>query len=643
MNPLACNEPGKTILAMGNDAIVRGGLEAGLGYFSTYPGTPASEIGEGFTALKQQFPHIHTEFSVNEHVAAHGAQGASWANVRSMVTMKHVGMNVASEVLHFAAYSGVRAGFVVVVGSDPGATSSTSEQDDRWYSLHTHLPILEPATIQEAKDFTIKAFELSEKYNLPVILNAPSKLCHNIGSLTLGSLPREVQKNGHFERNPTRYINLFGGSVANHRRAMESIDALEKDIPLVSLNREVPGTGKTGFISSSINYLYLMEALALLGIVDAPVLKIGITHPLNVKEISGFAGGLERIIIVEELEGFLEYQIKQLLYDTGIRTAIKGKQIFPRYGELDVDIIADVLSRELGLPLPEKMERALKISETLTTGIPPRQGAFCIGCPHRATLYSIVKATDRKVIFAGDIGCYTLSCLPPFRAFDWVTCMNCGVGIAQGMLQKIEGEKVIAYVGDSTFFHSGIPNVINAVQQHADLVLVILDNKWVAMTGHQPSPTTDVSIHGEKMNPVDIKGLLKSIGVKYIRSIDPFNIKASIAAVRDALRQEEGVRVIIAEQECALQFARRIKITPPEYTVFYQIERGRCQLCNECYVDLGCPAIRKDFNDDGHFYYIEETACLRCGACKDLCPNGAIVRTEIKLHPGTSRETEKVS
>jgi indolepyruvate ferredoxin oxidoreductase alpha subunit len=181
------------------------------------------------------------------------------------------------------------------------------------------------------------------------------------------------------------------------------------------------------------------------------------------------------------------------------------------------------------------------------------------------------------------------------------------------------------------------------VQQHADLVLVILDNKWVAMTGHQPSPTTDVSIHGEKMNPVDIKGLLKSIGVKYIRSIDPFNVKASIAAVRDALRQEEGVRVIIAEQECALQFARRIKIAPPEYAVYYQIERGRCQLCNECYVDLGCPAIRKDFENDEHFYYIEETACLRCGACKDLCPNGAIVRTEIKLHPGTSRETEKVS
>jgi len=218
MKELALNEPGRIILAMGNDAIVRGGLEAGLGYFSTYPGTPASEIGEGYVSLREEFPHIHAEFSVNEHVAAHGAQGASWAGVRSMVTMKHVGMNVAAEVLHFAAYTGVKAGLVVVIGSDPGATSSTSEQDDRWYSLHTHLPLLEPSSIQEAMDFTKLAFELSEKYNLPVVLNAPSKLCHNIGSLTLGALPEKFSGKGKFEKNPQRYINLFGGSVANHRR-----------------------------------------------------------------------------------------------------------------------------------------------------------------------------------------------------------------------------------------------------------------------------------------------------------------------------------------------------------------------------------------------------------------------------------------
>ncbi len=634
MNPLALNEPGRIILAMGNDAIVRGGLEAALGYFSTYPGTPASEIGEGYRSLKHEFPHIHAEFSVNEHVAAHGAQGASWAGIRSMVTMKHVGMNVAAEVLHFAGYTGVGAGFVVVIGSDPGATSSTSEQDDRWYSLHTHLPILEPASIQEAKDYTARAFELSEIYNLPVIVNAPSKLCHNIGSLRLGNLPNVFPVKGRFERNPERYINLFAGSVANHRRAMEAVKRLQGETPSLGLNRVLPGSGRTGFISSGINYLYLLEALSLLGIADAPILKISMSYPLNPEEIASFVKHLDRVYVVEDLEGFIEFQAKRLLYDAAIRIPIIGKDVFPAHGELDVDLIAERLSEELRTPLPKSTTRAIKLSNELTGDLPPRQGAFCTGCPHRATLYSIVKATDRNTIFAGDIGCYTLSCLPPFRAFDWVTCMNCGVGIAQGMLQKIEGENVIAYVGDSTFFHSGIPGLINAVQQNAGLVLIILDNKWVAMTGHQPSPTTDIALDGTRMHPVDIKGLLKSIGVSYVRTIKPFNIKASMAAIKEAIRVGKGVRVIIAEEECALQYGRRVARTPEEYEVYYQIDEGRCQKCNECYIELGCPAIRKEETTEGWRYYIEEATCLRCGACHDLCLNSAILRTEIRRTAG---------
>jgi indolepyruvate ferredoxin oxidoreductase alpha subunit len=629
MKSLAINEAGKIILAMGNEAIVRGGLEAGIGYFSTYPGTPASEIGEGYVRLREEFPHIHTEFSVNEHVAAHGAQGASWASIRSMAAMKHVGMNVAAEVLHFASYTGVKAGFVIVIGSDPGATSSTSEQDDRWYSLHTHLPIFEPASIQEAKDFTVRAFELSERYNLPFILNAPSKLCHNIGSLELGELPRDLPLKGSFEKNPTRYINLFAGSVANHKRALESIEKLSRDIPSLGLNRVLPGSKKTGFISSSINYLYLLEALSLLGIKDMPILKIGLSYPLNREEVLSFVKDLKKVYIVEDLEGFLEFQIKGMLYDSGIRVQIIGKEVFPNYGELDVDLISTILEGALKRKLPPRIKKAKEISERLTEDIPPRQGSFCIGCPHRSTLYAIVKATDRRVIFAGDIGCYTLSCLPPFRAFDWVTCMNCGVGIGQGILQKVEGEDMLAYVGDSTLFHSGLPNLINAVEQKVNMVLVILDNKWVAMTGHQPSPTTIATTDGEKLNPVDIKGMLKSIGVQYIRTVNPHNIKASIVAIKDALRKREGIRVIIADQECALQQERRNKLQPVEYDVYYQIDPERCQKCNECYVEFGCPAIRRIDADNDFYYYIEEAACINCGACHDLCLNSAILRTEI--------------
>ncbi len=630
MRPLASREEGKTILAMGNEAVVRGGLEAGIGYFSTYPGTPASEIGVEYERLRDDFPHIHTEFSVNEHVAAHGAQGASWAGIRSMTTMKHVGMNVASEVLHFAGYTGVGAGFVVVVGSDPGATSSTSEQDDRWYSLHTHLPILEPAEIGEARDFTVRAFELSERYNLPFIVNTPSKLCHNIGSLTLGKLPDSFPGKGTFTRNPSRYINLFAGAVGNHRMLIENVQALSRDAAGLGLNRRVPGTGKTGFISSSVNYLYLMESLSLLGITDAPVMKVGLSFPLNRDEVAAFIQGCERVYVIEELEGFLEFQVKRLLYDTGIRVPVIGKDIIPPWGELDVDLITTALSDELKKPVPKKMVRSRELAELHQDEIPPRQGAFCIGCPHRSTLYAIVEATERKVIFAGDIGCYTLSCLPPFRAFDWVTCMNCGTGIAQGIIHKTEGEEVVAYVGDSTFFHSGIPNVINAVQEGASMVLVILDNQWVAMTGHQASPTTERALDGTRMKPVDLPGLLRSIGVKYVRTINPHQTGAAAAAVREALDAGEGVRVLIAREECALQAVRREKIAPRDHDLYFQIDPDRCQKCHRCYVDFGCPAIRKFNTDDDYFYYIEETACIRCGSCHTLCPNSAIIRTEIR-------------
>ncbi|MCX7678701.1 MAG: indolepyruvate ferredoxin oxidoreductase subunit alpha [Spirochaetes bacterium] len=631
MKELAQNHPGKIVLAMGNEAIVRGGLEAGIGYFSTYPGTPASEIGEVYVALKDHFPHLYAEFSINEHVAAHGALGASWAGVRAMTSMKHVGMNVAAEVLHFAAYTGINAGLVVVIGSDPGATSSTSEQDDRWYSLHTHLPILEPSTIQEAKEFTKLAFELSERYALPVIVNAPSKLCHNIGSLQLGPLPQNFTglRGGKFVKNPSRYINLFGGSVANHAKALEQKAKLAADIPSLSLNKIFEGTSTIGFISSSVNFSYLKEALDLLGITDAHILKMGMSHPLNARQLMQFAERCTRIIVVEDLEGFLEFQIKSIMYESHIRIPIDGKNIFAPYGELDVDIIVRALGKTLAREIPHRIQNAYENEKKLARDIPPRQGSFCAGCPHRATAYAIVKATNRNAIFAGDIGCYTLACLPPFRAFDWVTCMNCGVGIGQGMRQVIGDEPMIAYVGDSTFFHSGIPGLINAVSQNANMVVVILDNKCVAMTGHQPSPTTERALDGTRFNPVDVKSLLKSIGIRYVRTVNPFNVSATIASIAEALREREGVRVIISEAECALQTERRKKLQPTSSEHYHQIEPSICQKCNECYIEFGCPAIRR-FDEENEFsYYIEESLCTNCGACKDICPNSAISMVEI--------------
>jgi indolepyruvate ferredoxin oxidoreductase alpha subunit len=464
MDGILSRETGRRILAMGNEAVARGALEAGMGYFATYPGTPASEIGDTLIAMREYIPNLYAEYSANEHVALHGAIGASFSGIRSMAAMKHVGMNVAAEPLHFLGLTGVLAGLVVVIGSDPGVTCSTTEQDDRWYSLHTHAPILEPSDIQEAKDFTKEGFRLSEQFDVPIILNVPSRLAHNTGDLILGDMPEQRPSSGHFVKNPVRYFNLFHTALDNHRRVMESMDRLREYSPQSPFNRVLPGSADWGIITSSVNYGYLLEALDLLGLYDLPILKIGLTYPVSPALVADFLSPLKGAIIVEDLEGFLEFQIKKVAYDLGLRLPLKGKGLFPPYGELNVDLISQVLAREFG---GEERLKGLKIAaraQPIIEKLPPRTGAFCAGCPHRATIYSLMKATRRQEVYGGDIGCLTLSGLPPHYASDWVTCMNCGLATSQGVSKMIDDQKVITIVGDSTFFHSGVPALVNAVQ-----------------------------------------------------------------------------------------------------------------------------------------------------------------------------------
>jgi len=630
MDGILSREAGKRILAMGNEAVARGALEAGMRYFATYPGTPASEIGDTLIAMQDYISGLYAEYSTNEHVALHGAIGASFSGVRAMAAMKHVGMNVAAEPLHFLGLTGVRAGLVVVVGSDPGVTCSTSEQDDRWYSLHTHAPILEPASIQEVKDFTAQAFDLSERFSLPFILNLPARLAHNAGDLILGEMPEEKGEAPHFLKNPVRYFNLFNTALENHRRALEAVDQLREYAYQSPLNRTLPGTANWGIISSSVNFEYLLEALDLLGIYDLPILKIGLTYPISPVLIREFLQPLQGVIIVEDLEGFLEFQIKKDAYDAGLTLPIRGKDLFPRYGELNVNLISQVLAREFGvegkLEGPKIAARAKPIIEKL----PPRTGAFCAGCPHRATMYAMMKATRRAEVYGGDIGCLTLAGLPPHYASDWVTCMNCGLATSQGVSKMIEDQRVLTIVGDSTFFHSGVPALINAVQANADVLLLFLDNKWIAMTGHQPSPTTNLSVDNRQVPGVDIRELMRALGVKYVRTIDPFNIRAMMDGILEAL-EVPGFKVIIAERECSLQADRRRRRFRPEEDVYYDIDPERCQRGGECYVEFGCPAIHSRIEEGEEVYFIEEASCTLCGACKNVCPNSAITRTEIRL------------
>jgi indolepyruvate ferredoxin oxidoreductase alpha subunit len=628
VTPLASPEEGRKILAMGNEALARGALEAGLGYFTTYPGTPASEVGVVLQDLMADFPGLYAEISVNEHVAALAALGASWAGVRTLVTMKHVGMNVAAEALHFAAYTGVKGGMVVVVGSDPGAGSSTSEQDDRWYSLHTHLPILEPSDIQEAKEMTRRAFELSEAYDLPVVVNAPSKLCHNIGDLALGALPAAPRYRGTFERNPERYLNLFDMAARNHGRALANVERLRGEAGGLGFSRLLPGTGRTGILTSGLHYGYALEALEILGVAEVPVLKIGMSYPLDPREIVAFFAGLDRVVVVEELEGFLEFQSKRLAYDAGVRTPVVGKELFAAWGELTADRVLDALAEVFGKEVPESRSLGQRALTAHAEDVPPRQGAYCPGCPHRGTAYALLQAAGRGVVYAGDIGCYTLSVLPPFRVSDFVTCMNCGTGSGQG-IARVDETPVVALVGDSTFFHSGVPSLLNAVQTGANLLLLVLDNRWVAMTGHQPSPTTDVLVDGTRRDAVDLVGVLKALGVRWVRKGDPFSPTGLENLIRDGLK-EKGVRVIVVEGECALQSERRRKLSPPGFEEYVDLDPERCQRCHRCYREVACPAIREVAGCEGQAVYaVDDALCQRCGVCEAVCPNSAITRTRV--------------
>jgi indolepyruvate ferredoxin oxidoreductase alpha subunit len=636
MEPLLFDNGG-VILAMGNEAIARAGIEAGIGYFSMYPGTPATEIGQTLESLKDKLPGFYMEYSANEHVSLNGAMGASWAGVRSMVAMKHVGMNVAAEPAHFLGYTGVDAGLVIVIGSDPGATSSTGEQDDRWYSLHTHLPLLEPATIQEAKDFTLAAFELSEKYSIPVVVNAASRLCHNIGDLRLGPITRR-QGRGEFRPNYQRYFNLFGQAVRNHQACIERINALAQSEDSRSYNKIVHGNASWGIVTSGVNYLYVMEALEILGLFNVPVFKIGMSYPFPASQLLEFAKKLEKIVVVEDLEGFLEFQLKRHAFELELRFEVLGKELIPPSGETSPDIVVETLSRVSRKAIPEQIARAKRIGSEIASSIPQRIPTFCIGCPHRASVYAVVSAAKNHAVIGGDIGCYTMASLPPFEAADWCTCMNCGLSAAQGIRHVSDGKPIIAFVGDSTFFHSGLQGLQNAAATNADVLLIILDNRWIAMTGHQPSPTTTTNVRGERLDAIDLKTLLQTLGAKRVRTIEVFDVARFRAAVVDELTRR-GLRVIIARGECALQSHRRNRFVPSVYDDFYSIVRERCQRCGVCYKEFGCPAIMEASDEYGDYYYIDEELCVRCGSCKTVCPNSAIVRA--RLFEPESRKTGK--
>ncbi|MBI2303585.1 MAG: indolepyruvate ferredoxin oxidoreductase subunit alpha [Chloroflexi bacterium] len=637
MSVLTMRDRGRRVLALGNEAIARGALEAEIGYFSTYPGTPASEVGDSIYEVIDELKGLHFEYSTNEMVAFMGAVGANLTGVRAISAMKHQGVNVIADALGNVGYRGGARGLVIISGGDPGQISSNTEQENRWYAPLFHVPLVVPSTIQEAKDFTIEAFQISEEFEMPVMLDVSIQLCHSTGDLELGELPEAWPGAGRFKGQP-RIDRRGPGSQEGppgHIVLLEKEAKVRRIAADTELNRILPGSAPWGVITSGTCFGYTLEALNILGLKDVPVLKLGLVYPIAPDLISRFARGLKKLIIVEELDGFIENQVKGLAYDLDLRIPIVGKEVFPATGAFSATRVADKLSQHLELPLPQEFAAAKERRDRMASGqelaAPARGNAFCPGCPHRGSAYAIKLAKGDEGICGGDIGCYAMASGPPYNLTQWGLCMGASIGVGQGVAHKLPGTPVMAIIGDSTFFHSGLPSVVNAVQHKADFLLIILDNYWTSMTGHQPVPSTPKTVEGNPLDHVDLKELLRGLGVQYIRTADPFRPLDMAATVAEAMKVP-GVKVVIAQGECVLQSQRRLRYQPASVKKVYDIEPERCQKCDICFAQFACIAIQSAEEDGNTYYYIDQGLCNACGACRLLCPNSAIHQTELNPH-----------
>lgn len=575
-------------LLSGNEAVARGAWEAGCRVAAAYPGTPSTEIIENII----KYPEIYTEWSINEKVALEIAAGACFAGVRALVAMKHVGLNVAADPMFTVSYSGVTGGFVIVSADDPGMWSSQNEQDNRHYARHAKIPILEPSDSNEAKLFTKLGFEISEKFDTPVILRLTTRICHSTCLVEL-KVRKEKEIKGYVKDIKKRLV-LPAHARLRHIVVEERLKKLTDYSELFPHNRIEWGKKTLGIITSGISYQYAKEVFP-----DTSFLKLSLTYPLPKKLIKKFTIKVKKLIIVEEGDPILENEIKAM----GIK--IIGKEKIPLCGELTPKVIRQHFSK--------KVKNKIKQSDK----IPPRPPVLCPGCPHRGVFYIINKL---KLVATGDIGCYTLGALPPLSAMDTCICMGASVTNAQGLeraLGKDFSKKMVAVLGDSTFFHSGITGLANAVYNKGNLNLMILDNFTTAMTGHQPHPGTGKLAKGEQGKRIPPEDIARGCGVEFIKVVNPDILREIESVIKQAL-EFEGVTVLIFRKPCALL----VKPEPP-----FKIDPELCNGCKLC-LRIGCPAISLDFPEDREkpLAVIDQTLCVGCELCAQLCIRNAIIK-----------------
>jgi len=600
-------------LLFGNEAIVQGALESGVAFASTYPGTPASEIGD-LLGKKAKDYGLYFEYSTNEKVALEAAAGAAFSNVKSIVSMKHYGLNVALDSLMPLAY--LSCPLVVVISDDPGCSSSVqTEQDSRWFSRLGKIPLLEPADSKEAYEMTKYAFEIAWKFKIPVIIRLTTRVCYSRSIVDIGEIDKEKIKKQLENSKFDKHFALGGEvTVKRHEEILKKISELKKEVEKSKFNFEenkqlLTKVGKKeekiGIVVSGVSYNYVKEAFSQLG-VELPLLKIGFSYPSPEEKIRSFVSKVEEVFVVEELDAILEDEVRKLT-----NKKVYGKNLLSEVGELSLEKVLIAFEKILNKKIEvdgkeEKVEKRLPY--------------FCAGCPHRNVFYAVKKVLPEK-IFASDIGCYMLGNYNPFNLGNVDVAMGAGEGIAHG-ISKVTGKKPVIFIGDSTFFHAGIPALINFVYNKADVLLIVLDNRYTAMTGHQPNPGTGVTGLGEETKQLLIEDIVKACQADFVKVSNVYNIKQLEKDLKEAY-EKKGVSVLIGKGVCRLVYVRdaaRKKIKLPVYEIFKQ-GKELDELEN-----FGCPAIRKEKGK----WIVDENLCWGCSSCLQLFPENIRVKKEEK-------------
>ena len=566
-------------LMLGNAAVARGLYEAGCAFVSSYPGTPSTEITE--TVAK--YEEIYAEWAPNEKVAMESAFGACLAGKRSFCGMKHVGLNVAADPLFTIAYTGVNAGMVIAVADDAGMHSSQNEQDSRHYARAAKIPMLEPSDSGEALAFTKLAYDLSERFDTPVLLKMCTRIAHSQSVVETGARTEHVKA---YEKNPQKYIMMPGNAKRRHPIVEARTKALADWAETAGINRVEDGRDHSrGIITSSTAYQYVKEVCG-----DTyPVLKLGMIWPMPEKKIRDFAASVEELVVVEELDSFIE------AHCLSMGLAVTGKALFPCIGEFSQNLVAE----KLGMNVPA-------CGNTVEDAIPPRPPVMCAGCPHRGLFYTLAK---NKITALGDIGCYTLGAVPPLGALDTTICMGASISGAHGFTKAQGGaadNKTVAVIGDSTFMHSGVTGLINVAYNESNATVIIVDNSITGMTGHQQNPTTGFNLKGDPCTKIDLESLCRAVGIRRVRVVDPYDLKQTEQAILEELAAPEA-SVIISRRPCAL--LKYVKYNKPVV-----VESDKCRSCRLC-MKIACPAISMK---DGKAT-IDNTLCTGCGVCTQLC------------------------